>query len=179
MNHRTEMGKKSIVILNVALGCLLLSIPLAVLSCSSVKGAGQRFMRSLRYPGEKQLISVEDTVKRYDCSSDKKKGKLIIEDIEVIPNPVSRDEEINQRIVYAFCPGKTPASKGKIVRTVLYKGEQVFQDSASYQFKGGTWILDAFISIPKDAPKGAYVMQLLVAHDGKPFRKDIKFEVTR
>lgn len=166
-------------VMSILLCGMLISLPALFSGCASVKGVSQRFVRSLRQPGEKEILSLEDTSAKHSCSSSKR-SKFLIEETDVIPNPVSTGEEIDHRISYAYCPGKVSRSlKGKIVRRVLYKGEQIFQDTTDYQFKPGTWAVDAFISIPKSARKGTYHMELLIIYADKTIKRDNKFTVKK
>ncbi len=137
----------------------------------------QKFVRSMRKPGEKMVASPENTSKKYSCSP-YKQTILVLEKAETIPSKVFPGEEINQRIRYALCP-YTPSGtvRGEIIRTVLFKGETAFQDVTNYEFKPGTWTVDVFIEIPYDAQSGIYALEVVLTYSQKTTRESNTFIV--
>ena len=120
----------------------------------------QKFIKSMRQPGENMVLSPEDTSKIYSCLG-YKQTMLFLEEADVIPDRVFPGEEINHRIRYALCPYIPSGTiQGKIIRTVLFKGETVFQDITNYEFKPGTWTVDTFINIPYSAQSGVYAVDV-------------------
>lgn len=115
---------------------------------------------SMRQPGENMVLSTESTSKNYSCLP-YKQTMLILEEADVIPDRVFPGDVINQRIRYALCP-YTPSGtiQGKIIRTILFKGETVFQDVTNYEYKPGTWKVDVFIDIPYNARAGVYAVDV-------------------
>jgi hypothetical protein len=132
----------------------------------------------MRDPGENMARSPESTAEMYSCKP-YTRNKLILEHAEVIPKRVSAGDEVNQRVRYAFCP-YVPAGTvdGKIVRTVYFKGVSLFQDVSNYEFKPGTWTVDAFIIIPSDAQSGVYAIEVVLRYGGEVIRRSDTFTVS-
>jgi hypothetical protein len=178
-----KVKAKFIVPLNILLYSMLIALPTVLCGCSTVKntvkGVEQRFIRSMRAPGEKEVASPENTARKHACSPSTG-SKFFLEETVVIPRRVSPGEEINHRIRYAFCPDETSRPlNGKIVRTILFKGDQMFQDTTHYEFKPGTWTVDVFITIPKDELEGIHTMELRVTYDNKVIKRSNTFNVTK
>lgn len=160
--------------------CLFLSSLISVLicaGCATVKDLHQQLVKSVRTPGEKMVISPEDTL-RYNPCSDQKRDALVLFEAEVIPGRLSPGKEINHRIRYATClAASSEAQKGEIIRAVYYKNHTVFRDRTKYEFKPGTWTVDAFIMVPDDAAPGTYTVDTTVICKGKSIRKSNTFQV--
>jgi len=137
----------------------------------------QKLVKSTRKSGESLTASPDDTAKAHSCEPGKENA-LFVELSEVIPERVSPGSEINHRLQLAFCP-YTPSGtvKGTIVRRVLHKGQVAFSDSVQHEFKPGTWTLDAFITIPGNAPGGVYALDVLVNYQGKSLKQTHNFMV--
>src|SRR5437870_3703673 len=138
---------------------VFLSVVLAILSLT-LSGCV-----AVHKPGEKIVRTPEETKETYTCAA-YRKTMLHLEDVQVLPDIVTPGKEINQRIRYAFCP-LTPSStlKGSITRTVLFKGKQMFCDTTNYEFKPGTWTVDVFIGIPKEAARGVYALDVALRYE--------------
>ena len=145
---------------------------------NTIKELQQKFVRSIREPGEKMVVSPEKTSENHSCHPGR--TTFILELTEVIPNTVSPGEEIDQRIRYAMCP-HTPSDKlrGQIIRTVLYKGVSMFKDVTDYEFKPGSWTVDAFIQVPDDARSGVYLLEVVVKYSQTTTRRTNEFVVQR
>lgn len=175
----TKLKNPGGVFLYLTLVAFLLILSGCPTMTTTIQEVHQRFVKSIRQPGERMVASPDDTTKKYSCLP-YRGTKFLLEEIEVIPSRVSPGEEINHRIRYAFCPNKPSGiALGRIARTVLFKGEQVFMDVINYEFKPGTWTVDAFISIPKNAPKGVYAVELTITHDNQSIRNSNSFHVTK
>jgi len=122
------------------------------------------FRKKWREPGEKMVRSPEETAEIYSCQS-YRGNKLILEDVEVLPTKVSPGEEIDQRVRYAFCPDiPSGTMKGKIIRTILFKGEKIVERVTDYEFKPGTWAVDVFIVIPDGIQSGVYAFDVVLTY---------------
>jgi hypothetical protein len=138
---------------------MLVALLLLFAGCAStapVQRMYQTLAASMRKPGEKMVRTLEETQKEYSCAA-YRKPVFKLEEVQVLPEIVTRGKEINQRLRYAFCPS-TPAEtlRGNVRRTVHSNGKVIFSDTASYEFKPGTWIIDAFIGVPEQARNGVY-----------------------
>jgi len=137
----------------------------------------QKMVKSMRKSGEQLAASPDDTAKAHSCESGKENA-LFLELSEVLPERVSPGSEINHRLQVAFCPyAPSGTVKGAIVRRILHKGQATFADSAQHEFKPGTWTIDAFITIPKNAPGGIYALEVLVNYQGKSLKQTHNFVV--
>jgi len=117
------------------------------------------FRKKWREPGEKMLRKPGET-----CQPNMG-NKLILEDVEVLPTKVSPGEEIDQRVRYAFCPDiPSGTMKGKIIRTILFKGEKIVERVTDYEFKPGTWAVDVFIVIPDGIQSGVYAFDVVLTY---------------
>jgi hypothetical protein len=103
---------------------------------------------------------------------------LQLEKVEVLPEAVTPGREISQRMRYALCP-LTPSGtlKGRITRTVLFKGKAVFRDATDYDFKPGTWTVDVCIGIPKGVASGMYTLDLAVRYKNQTLKESNSFVV--
>ena len=137
----------------------------------------QKAVKSTRKSGERLAASPDDTAKAHSCESGKE-NVIFLELSEVLPERVNPGSEINHRLQVAFCPyAPSGTVKGAIVRRVLHKGRVTFTDSAQHEFKPGTWTIDAFITIPKNAPAGIYAMEVLVSYQDKSLKQTHNFVV--
>ena len=113
---------------------------------------------STRKEGDTMVYGPEKTQEQYSCAS-AKRVILQLEEVQILPEVVPSEKEINHRIRYALCPyPRTEILGGDIVRVVRFNQRGVFRDAAFYQFKPGTWIVDAFIGIPKGARSSTYTI---------------------
>ncbi len=143
-----------------------------------IKDIQEKFVRSIREPGEKMITSPEKTSGNYSCPPGR--TTFILEQAEVIPSTISRGDEINQRIRYAMC-SYTPSAtlRGKITRSVSHNGVKMFQDVTDYEFKPGTWTVDAFIQVPDDAKSGVYLLESVLHNSQKTIKRTNEFVVKR
>jgi len=148
-----------------------------LLTLSGCAGVSQSITVSMRKQGEKMVRTPEKTKEKYACVPSRK-SILQLEEVEVLPEAVTPGKEINQRIRYAFCPF-TPSStlKGSITRTVLFKGKQMFRDTTDNEFKPGTWTVDVFIGIPKEAESGVYALDVALRYENQTLKKSNSFIV--
>ena len=143
----------------------------------NLKVASQSVIASMRKQGEKMVRTPEQTKEKYACAPSSK-TMFRLEEVEVLPAVVTPGKEINQRIRYAYCP-LTPSGtlKGRIVRAVLFKGEELYHDTTDYEFKPGTWTVDVFIGIPKEAASGVYALNVTLRYEGQTLKESNSFVV--
>ena len=164
--------------LSAALFILLVAVSLMLSGCmDSLKAVSQGTIASTRQPGDKMVHTPEKTKEKYACALYTKR-MLKLEEAQVLPEIVTPGKEINQRIQYAFCPF-TPSEtlKGSITRTVLFKGREVFRDTTAYEFKSGTWTVDVFIGIPKEAGSGVYAVNVALQYENETLEESNLFIV--
>jgi hypothetical protein len=142
-----------------------------------LKVASQGVIASMRKQGEKMVRTPEQTKEKYACAP-YSKTMFQLEEVEVLPGIVTPGKEINQRIRYAFCP-LTPSGtlKGRIIRAVLFKGEELYHDTTDYEFKPGTWTVDVFIGIPKEAVSGVYALNVTLRYADQTLKQSNSFVV--
>ena len=147
-------------------------------TATKIKELQQKFVRSIREPGEKMVVYSQKTSENYSCHP--RRTTFILEQAEVIPNTVSSGEEINQRIRYAMCPYTPSATlQGEIIRTVLHNGVMMFKDVTDYEFKPGTWTVDVFLQVPDDVKSGIYLLEVVLKYSQKTIRRTNEFVVRR
>jgi len=169
-NTKITAGRFFKWLLALAGGAALLS------ACASVQDLEQKVVKSTRSPGESLSATPEETAKTYSCKYTE--NTLYLELSEVLPERVKAGAEINHRIRIAFCPSVPSGTvQGTIVRRVLYKGRTMFADTAQYEFKPGTWTIDAFVAIPNKAPAGVYALEALISYQDKSLKKANAFVV--
>jgi hypothetical protein len=124
-------------------------------------------------PGEKIVQSPEKTQEQYSCASHRR-SVLQLEEVQLLPEEVLSGKEINQRIRYALCTFPRPEILRSIItRTIYFNRQEIFHDVTHHEFKPGTWIVDVFIGIPKEAYSGKYTFETLVKYK-KTTIKDYK-----
>jgi hypothetical protein len=153
-------------------GCAVLKQPM-----DSIKTTSQDIIASTRKPGTKMVRTPEQTKEKYACVPYTKR-MLILEELQVLPDVVTPGKEINQHIQYAFCAfAPSEILKGSITRTVLFKGNDLFRDTTAYEFKPGTWTVDVFIDIPKEAKSGVYVLNIALQYGNNTLKGSNSFVV--
>jgi hypothetical protein len=133
--------------------------------------------RTRTQPGEKMVASPDATARHYPCTP-QLGFTLMIEEVEAVPEIAQPGEEVNHHLRYALChpdPSRTVA--GKIVRTLLFRGAPLSQDVTPYEFKPGTWEIDAFLRVPTDAESGVYSIQTILEAGVKTMRTACSFTV--
>ena len=157
---------------------LLIAGAVAILSaCASVQELEQKMIKGTRKSGEKLALSPDETMKAHSCEPGKENA-LFLEMSEVLPERVNPGREINHRVQVAFCPSApTVTAKGYIIRRILYKGQPTFTDHAQYEFKPGTWTVDAFLGIPENAPSGIYALEVFLTCQDKTLKQTNNFFV--
>ena len=141
---------------------------------SKISHLSQKFVRSIRDPGDHLILSEEKTNLNYVCSK-YKPNRLFIEKLEIVPSVITKGEEFNQRVQFALCSKNTV--NGTITRILKYKGNDIFSDSESYEFKPGTWAVDVFIEVPPDAEGGKYQFEITLKYGYKSSYKSESFIV--
>jgi hypothetical protein len=182
---------KNIGILNskkITFFLLISFLPLIVLiSCAQAKSGyhkttskisqlSQKFVRSIRDPGDHLILSEQKTNLNYVCSK-YKPYRLFIESLEIVPSVVNKGEEFNQRVQFAFCSNKNKTVDGTMKRVLKYEGNVIFSDSESYKYRPGTWAVDVFIEVPPDAGRGKYQFEITLKYGYKTAFKNESFIV--
>ena len=53
----------------------------------------------------------------------------------------------------------------------------MFRDTTNYEFKPGTWTVDVFIGIPKEAVSGVYALDVALRYENQTLKKSNSFMV--
>ncbi len=156
---------------------LICSMVLLLLAgCATVKDIHQQFIESHRKPGENLEKSPQETLQNYPSCTEQ--AMPVLFEAEVLPERIAPGKEINLRIRYSTCLSASSApKKGEIIRTVYYQNRAIFRDKTRYEFKPGTWTVDAFIKIPADAGPGTYKVETTIIYKNRPLKKTDSFEV--
>src|SRR5262245_48044819 len=137
MSGKTAMFKPGKRLLSTLLVAPFLVL-VALVGCSQVANINL-------VPRDRLVLSPSQTQTKYGCSA-YTQVMLRLEETWVLPEAVTPGNEVTHRIRYAFCPSIPSGTfKGSILRTVLFKGKKLLQTSTDYEFKPGTWIVDAFV----------------------------------
>ncbi|NIP29493.1 MAG: hypothetical protein GTO02_03885 [Candidatus Dadabacteria bacterium] len=171
-------GRKCIVFFLLVFVVLSYSGCISVLdrAAAKVDNMQQRFFKTTRKPGERQVNSAEETYATYYCRT----SRIYFESIEVLPKKVLRGEEINQRMRFAYClapKDQHNVIEGNIIRKIFKNKQEQFADVTRYTFKPGTWIIDAFLEIPPDADGGIYSINVSLDYGDKLHTRLEEFEV--
>jgi hypothetical protein len=144
--------------------------------CASMQDLHQQFIESVRRPGEIMEKTPEETLQYYPSCSEQNIPALF--ETEIVPLRVLPGKEINHRIRYATCLTASSAPQnGEIVRTVYYERQAIFRDRTKYEFKPGTWTVDAFIRVSENARPGNYLVDTAIIYMGKTIGKIDTFQV--
>src|ERR1035437_2766596 len=124
--------------------------------CSHVQDLHQRMLQSMRSPGEIMEKTAEDTSRIYYNGCKDLKPNMALLEADVVPSRVLGGKEVNHRIRYAICHSSINTPNGEIIRKVYFGDMAVFQDRTKYEFKQGSWTVDAFSMVPENAGPGVY-----------------------
>jgi hypothetical protein len=156
---------------------VLIVLSLTLTGCAAMEQIKPNDNMKAVSPGEKMIRTPEKTQEKYACAS-YRKAVLHLEDVQVLPEVVTPGKEINHRMRYVLCPF-TPSGllQGRITRTVLFKGKQLFRDTTNYTLKPGTWMVDVLIGIPPEAESGVYALDVTLRYDKHTLRESRSFIV--
>lgn len=150
--------------------CSSLLVPAGCgMTAEELQGRIQKVMRT--QPGERMMASPDKTAKQYPCSP--QLGIiLVVEEVEAVPVAIRPGEEVNHHLEYAMCnPDPSRPVVGRIIRTLLFRGTPIFRDITPYEFKPGTWAVDAFIRVPASAESGVYTIKTVLRGGQKPCKE--------
>ncbi len=116
--------------------------------------------KAMRKPGEKMLTLPDKVAQQYECSQ-RKLPFFMVEKNEVVPVELKPGDEFNHHFSYVMCPAiPSQTIKATLYRKIYYQGRIVFQDvTENFEIKPGRWAVDAFITIPTNAPPGIYSLE--------------------
>ena len=118
-----------------------------------------RMQLKLREPGERNRGFPEDVAEEYHCEK-RPLPFFKVEENELLPERVSPGDEFNHRLQYVMCPkDDTQVVTGTLYTRILYKGRPILTESIQRELSPGRWVVDAFITLPKDAKPGVYALQ--------------------
>ena len=148
---------------------------MGALALAGCPAGPQRLIAFVRTPGEKLTLPFEATQKKYACSP--RRTFFHLEEVQVLPHTIAPGTEVNHRLRYALCPSEP--LRGNIVREVVFRGQTIFRDDTAYVFKSGTWTVDAFIGVPKEARDGTYRLETVLTYRNQTVRAMRTFRVKR
>ena len=130
----------------------------AVIAVAALLGC-VRMQLKLREPGEYNRGFPDEVADEYHCGK-RPLPFFEIEEDELLPERVSPGTEFNHRLQYVLCPkGDTQVVSGTLYTRILYKGKPILSESIARDLQPGRWVVDAFITLPKDAKPGVYALQ--------------------
>jgi hypothetical protein len=103
---------------------------------------------------------------------------LTVEKVEAVPVAIMSGEEVNHHLQYALCnPDPSLTVAGRITRTLMFRGTPIFRDITPYEFKPGTWVVNAFIRVPAGAESGVYAIETVLEAGSKTVQRVCSFTV--
>jgi hypothetical protein len=145
--------------------------------CAEFQDLHYTMLKAMRTPGEIMEKNPEETSQDYFEACKDLNPNMVQLSADVIPRRVMEGREVNHRIRFAICRSKVKPVEGEIIRKVYFGSTAVFQDRTRYEFKQGTWVIDAFIKVPVNAGIGVYEVDTVVSYRGKSTRIRNTFEV--
>jgi hypothetical protein len=113
-----------------------------------------------REPGHRNETFPDEVAEEYHCDM-RPLPFFQFEKNELVPRRVKPGGEFNHRLVYVLCP-ETPTAvvPGTLHTRVLFEGKTIVEDTVAEKLRPGRWILDSFVSMPKDVEPGLYAMDV-------------------
>jgi hypothetical protein len=130
----------------------------AIAGCSAIH---QQIVASARQPGEHITTTPERLWREVGCEK-RQRPFVQVESMEVLPEMIKPGGRVNYRLTYIMCPVEkfTETVKTQVSRNILYKGTEVARNVRDLELKSGRWAVDSFFTLPADAPKGVYALEV-------------------
>ncbi|HZD39144.1 MAG TPA: hypothetical protein VE131_00385 [Terriglobales bacterium] len=159
----------------IHMGLVLLGlIPLA--GCSVLY---QQAVAASREPGDHIATTPDRVWADFKCG-ERQRPFVHIESMEVIPQMVRPGARVNYRLIYVMCPRQpSEVIETFVERRLLFKGEPVARNTHDdFELKPGRWIVDSFLTLPKNAPLGVYALEIVFnAPEGQSHKRVRSFVV--
>lgn len=148
------------------------------LACSACASLPSPLDRPFRTPGEKLADFPEAVSAEYGCAT-KKVPWLQVESQEIWPKRVHAGEELGHRLVYALCTASpTDVVMGTLETRIVHRGKStVLESLPNHDLRPGRWIVDLFITVPKEAPDGVYALEIAFKSPSVNFARQETFAV--
>jgi hypothetical protein len=171
MGHSTQL--RTIVLVFATLG---------LASCMPERPKGVDIPREpmviLQAPGEKPQVRPQDPAFQSLCAGASSKRYLWVNEVSVEPNRIKAGRELNHRFVYTLCPRGVSSVTGTLTTRISQGGTVILTDPVpGYRLSIGQWAVDARITVPPDAPPGAYTLSMTFAGSGASFSGSADFTV--
>ncbi len=123
----------------------------AMLGCTAIQ-------LKLRQPGERLLDFPEPVAVEYDCAK-RRLPFLKVEESGLTPSRMRPGGRLNHRFVYVMCPSRaSEVIAGTLHTRIQFKGKTVHLDKVKRELQPGRWVVDSFITLPKQAMPGIYAL---------------------
>lgn len=130
----------------------------------------------LPQPGEKYVIRPQDPAFQSLCAGASSSRYLTVNEVSVEPVRIKAGRELNHRFVYTLC--SRSSITGRLTTTISQGGSVILSDPVDgYSLAPGQWAVDARITVPPDAPPGAYTLSMSFAGGGASFSGSADFTV--
>ena len=130
----------------------------AVIAVSALLGCVKMQLK-MREPGEYNRGFPDEVADEYHCEK-RPLPFFEVEEDELLPERVSPGAEFNHRLQYVLCPREeTQVVSGTLHTRILYKGKPIHSETSTRDLQPGRWIVDEFITLPRDARPGVYALQ--------------------
>jgi len=118
-----------------------------------------RMQLELREPGEYNRGFPDEVADEYHCAK-RPLPFFEVEEDELLPERVKPGSEFNHRLQYVLCPvEETQVVSGTLHTRILFKGKPIHVETATRDLQPGRWIVDEFITLPRNAKPGVYALQ--------------------
>lgn len=155
-----------------ACAALLAGLLLAAMGCTTLTV-------KLRKPGVRHAAFAHEVEQDYACEN-RTLPFFTIETNELLPDRVKPGAELNHRFVYVLCPSvPTEVIEGTLVTRILHRAQAVTTDEISLDLEEGRWVIDTFITLPEEAPAGAYALDLRFSSKKGDLNDTVPFVIER
>lgn len=171
MGHSTQLKA---IVLSVAATCLVSCMP------ERPKGVDipRESMVILQAPGEKPQVRPQDPAFQSLCAGASSSRYLWVNEVSVEPERIKAGRELNHRFVYTFCPRGASSITGTLTTKISQGGNVILSDPVpGYRLSIGQWAVDARITVPPEAPPGAYTLSMSFVGSGASFSGSADFTV--
>jgi hypothetical protein len=133
-----------------------------------------------RTPGPQQVDPLQKVSAEFDCPN-RPQPWVLLETHQLWPGRLAPEDELNERFVYVLCPAPGQGEvRGTLTRRVLTGRTVIWGPQVSdYDLKPGRWSVDAFLTIPGQAPAGPYEFEVSFETNKLVFRDNKSFTVVK
>ncbi|MGF1644068.1 MAG: hypothetical protein ACFCUJ_10515 [Thiotrichales bacterium] len=131
-------------------------------------------------PKVEQIATIDEIWESADCAN-RRLPYLKLTRHDMFPAEIVAGATVNHRFEYTLClRGNDRPIIGDLTRRIYFGGKPVLTDTSSnVELKPGHWVVDAFITVPEQAPPGSYEMEVKFDSIRAPFRDRPRLEIAK